>query len=65
MSKAIHRKAIKECVIVTDGYLHTLERDGEAQRNFFDNKAHCDYNRWKSKYSKKGLYFFSLDNSII
>jgi hypothetical protein len=48
-----------------DKCLHTLKRDGEAQRNFFDNETYCDYNRWKLKYCKKGFYFFSLDGSII
>jgi hypothetical protein len=44
MSKAIYGEAMKECVIVTDRCLHTLERDGKAQKNFFDNEVHYDYN---------------------
>jgi hypothetical protein len=65
ISKAIHRNAMERCVIVINRCLHTLERDEEVQRNFFDNEVYYDYNKWKSKYCKKSLYFFSLDRSIV
>jgi hypothetical protein len=65
LSANIHGEAMEGCVIVTDGCLHTLERDADAQRNFFDDEKHFDYNGWKSKYCKKGLYFFSLDGRIV
>jgi hypothetical protein len=53
------------CCIVIDGSLHLLEQDESAQLNYFYDEKHPDYNGWKGKYCKKGLYFFSFDGLII
>jgi hypothetical protein len=65
MSGTIHRETMKECIIVTNGCLHSLETDKAALLNFFNDKSYKDNNRWKSMYCKKRLYFFSLNNTII
>jgi len=56
---------MRGCCIVIDGSLHLLEQDESAQLNYFYDEKHPDYNGWKGKYCKKGLYFFSFDGLII
>jgi len=61
----IYGSVMKGCCIVTDGSLHDLEKDATAQANFFYDEYHPDYNGWKGRYCKKGLYFFALDGTIV
>jgi hypothetical protein len=35
---------MKNCVFVTDESIHSLEKDYNAQNNFFYNENHFDYN---------------------
>jgi hypothetical protein len=60
----IQNEVMRGCITVIDGSLHALERDHNAQDNFFNNLKHPDYNGWKSCYCKKGLYIFCLDDTI-
>lgn len=55
---------LRGCVMVTDGSIHSLERDDAANSNFFYQQNHPDYNGWKSVYCKKALYFFCMDGTI-
>ena len=61
----LYNPVMKGCCIVTDGSIHPLEKDEDAQMNFFYDEHHPDYNGWKGVYCKKGLYFFCLDGSIV
>jgi hypothetical protein len=59
-------EVMRGCCIVTDGSLHPLERDADAQWAYLDyDHDHPDYNGWKSCYCKKGLYFFAIDGTIV
>jgi hypothetical protein len=60
----IYGEVMSGCCIVTDGSLHCLEKDADAQDNFFYDEWHPDYNGWKGCYCKKALYFFCLDGTI-
>jgi DDE superfamily endonuclease len=54
------------CCIITDGSIHPLEHDEDAQWNYQDfDHEHPDYNGWKSCYCKKALYFFALDGCVV
>jgi hypothetical protein len=51
----IQNEVMRGCIAIIDGSLHALERDYNAQDNFFNNLKHPDYNGWKFCYCKKGL----------
>lgn len=52
----IQDPVMRGCVIVVDGSLHPLEKNYEAQDNFFYDKHHPDYNGWKGW----SVYFFHV-----
>lgn len=56
--------AMRGCAYIVDGSLHALEMDEAANANFFYDINHPDYNGWRTKYCKKGLYLFCLDGCI-
>jgi hypothetical protein len=38
-----YRSYMKNCVFVTDGSIHSLKKDYNAQDNFFYNENYFDY----------------------
>lgn len=57
---------MRGCIMVTDGSLHALEKDAEANSNFFFDHSHPDYNGWKGCYCKKGISsFFFLKSQFL
>jgi hypothetical protein len=61
----IYGSVMRGLCIITDGSLHGLEKDDNAQTNYFYDEHHPDYNGMKGIYCKKGLYFFCVDGTIV
>jgi hypothetical protein len=59
-----HGLFLKKCVFVFDGSLHQLELDTSVQYQYYDSFPHLNYNEWKEKQCKKGLYIFYFDRTI-
>jgi len=77
--RVMGHECMRGCIMVIDRSLHALEKDAEANSNFFYDESHPDYNGWKGCYCRKGLlslpfmntpyliglYFFLLDGTIV
>jgi hypothetical protein len=60
----LHGTCMKRCAFVLDGNLHQLELDKTAQNNYYNPVPHLNYNEWKEKQCKKGLYIFCFDRTV-